>query len=60
MHLKKAVYKWFEPTLKDYIELEIREEETDLIFGLWVQFEIALKQVFDMANEERNTVRTIH
>ena len=43
IYLKGPAYEWFEPTLKDYIESEIREEETDLIFGSWVQFEIVLK-----------------
>ena len=43
IHLKGPIYEWFKPTLKDYIELKIREEETDLIFGSWIQFEIAFK-----------------
>ena len=60
MYLRGAAYKWFEPTLKDYIESETRKEETDLIFGSWVQFEIALRQIFDIINEERNAARTIH
>ena len=61
MHLKGPVYKWFEPILKDYLKsIETREEATDLIFGSWAQFEIALSRVFDLINEERIAVWTIH
>ena len=36
IYLKGPIYKWFEPTLKDYLEsVEIREEATDLIFESW-------------------------
>ncbi|KAL9099177.1 MAG: hypothetical protein Q9187_009535, partial [Circinaria calcarea] len=44
-----------------YLEtVEQREEETDLIFGSWTRFELALKQVCGLINEGRAAARTIH
>ena len=63
MYLKGAVYKWFKPTLKDYLknnDPENREQETTNIFGSFANFKIALNQVFDTINEERATTCTIY
>ena len=61
MYLKGPIYKWFESTLKDYLEsVETREEAIDLIFGSWAQFEITLNRIFGLINEERIAVRTIY
>ena len=61
MHLRGAAHEWFEPTLTDYLDsVDQREEETERIFGSWVEFELEIQKVFGVVNEERAAARTIH
>lgn len=63
MQLREAAYEWFKPILRDYLDHASdadREQDTVNIFGSWVNYETAIKQVFSTINEDRATARTIH
>ncbi|KAJ0131382.1 Uncharacterized protein HZ326_25532 [Fusarium oxysporum f. sp. albedinis] len=46
---------WFEPILRDFLENDedTQDQDTQNIFGNWINFEKALKENFGVVNEER-------
>jgi hypothetical protein len=59
MYLRGSAYDWFEPTLTDYLENNLRDwkEHTTTTFNNYIQFKTDLKKVYESINEERTADR---
>ena len=60
MCLRGPAFSWFEPILNDQLKGGEKNQETVNIFGSLEGFEIAIQQVFGVADEGRTAERVIH
>jgi hypothetical protein len=63
LNLKGSAFAWFEPTLNDYLEASSEsgmDKDTRAIFHTFANFEIKIKQVFGVADEEATAERMLH
>jgi Retrotransposon gag protein len=61
IYLRGSAYKWFEPTLTDFLENGPgdRKATTTATFNSYVQFKVNLKKVYGSIDEERTADRQI-
>jgi hypothetical protein len=54
IYLWGSVYKWFKPTLTDYLENNLgdRKKYITATFNSYIQFKINLKKMYGSINEE--------
>ena len=60
MHLKGNAFKWFEPTMKNYVDSDTPDKDTMACFGHFAEFEVRLKRVYGAMDEQRSAAREIY
>ena len=61
LFLKKDVFTWFKPIIRDYIKNKEsdQEEETQKLYNSYTEFEKAIKEAFGNLDEEREAERKL-
>ena len=58
--LRGAAFKWFEPTINDWVGTADPEDNTKIYFHRFAEFEKRIKKIFAIEDESRTTARTIY